>query len=222
MTAEIADRRQQKVVRRSTALLAEEVSFVEPWVQPSRKSRDDPQTWVALCCMSTVGKLEAHSCAWRVAELAAGHSWSTAACLLEEALAGHSRPCAVEVDSLLDNVVQEMDASACESAQTLELRSVETESETRRACCRPRKVRTTCWNRKTDCQWNDHWMNQPEATILRTKRSSAVDAAAERPGRTVRDLRTSSAAQTKLKSTDCRFLGLESGTTVAAPALRLS
>lgn len=94
--------------------------------------------------------------------------------------------------------------------------SSETASASRDAYCRRPKMRMRCSSRKTDSQQMSRSMNQPEATSPRRIRLSAVVAAESLAKR------TNSAAQTKLESTDCRFLGLESETTVEAPALRLS
>jgi len=69
-------------------------------------------------------------------------------------------------------------------------------------------------------------MSLPGETIQWTTRWSAAAAAAvvamERLVRTIDDLRTSSAAQTKLKATDRRFPGTETGRKVGEPALRLT
>lgn len=79
-----------------------------------------------------------------------------------------------------------------------------------------------CLNRTTGWRRKNHSKNQPEARSQRTTRSSAVAGGELRGRRADALLRMSSAAQTKLKATDCRFLGLGTGTMVGAPALRLA
>lgn len=79
-----------------------------------------------------------------------------------------------------------------------------------------------CLNRTTDWRLKHHSKNQPEARSQRRTCSSAVAGAEPRGRRADALLRMSSAAQTTMKATDCRFLGLGTGTTVEAPALRLT
>lgn len=125
------------------------------------------------------------------------------------------RPCRTVVDSYPDTSAPSMSGSASE---ILERPWWATVFVGRGACFRPRKRRTKYWSRRKTGQRSRQRKNQPEATNQRTTRLSADE---ERPVRTEDDPRRSSAAQTKLKATDCRFLGRGSGTTVGAPALRL-
>jgi hypothetical protein len=89
----------------------------------------------------------AGSCATPAAWAEAGHSLSTAACLVVVLTLGHAHPYKAVVDSYWGT-------SDCTRMRSEDLSGME--SAIRDACCRRWTRRTTCWNRKTDWRRKQH------------------------------------------------------------------